>query len=41
VSASTWQSVKEGFVAEEQEPVRVKNRSEAVKTFLIRDFASA
>jgi class 3 adenylate cyclase/GAF domain-containing protein len=41
VSASTWQSVREGFVAEEQHPIRVKNRSEPVKTFLIRGFASA
>jgi adenylate cyclase len=40
VSASTWQWVQEGFVAEEQEPVRVKNRGEPVKTFLIRDFAT-
>src|SRR5262245_26855215 len=41
VSASTWQSVKEAFIAKEQEPVRVKNRNEAVKTFLIRGFAAA
>src|SRR5262245_28134116 len=41
VSASTWQAAKEGFVAEEQHPIRVKNRSEAVKTFLIRGFAAA